>query len=106
MKRYILIIATILMHHSCIIANEVKHFSHTYIKTSYTNTTAQGVANIQASKGILGHHGGNSGYEGVGYSTSSPESAIRNCCYWGQKTPVDIGVAYGKNGWYACVRYK
>lgn len=83
-------------------------------KNSYTNnvyssgdtSTAQGVAQIQADKGYCGHFGGNSGYEGVGYSTISSDHAIRNCCYWGQKTPVDIGVARGRNGWFACVRYR
>jgi hypothetical protein len=74
---------------------------------SYGNTSsAQGVAEIQASKGYCGHFGGNSGYEGVGFSTVSSDHAIKNCCYWGQKTPIDIGVARGRNGWYACVRYK
>ena len=76
--------------------------------TSYNlNSSAQGVAQIQASRNSMGHCGGNRGqYEGVGYSSSSSEAAIKRCCYWGQRTPVDIGVARGKNGWYACVRYR
>lgn len=77
--------------------------SRTY---SYTNSTAQGVAQIQANRGSMGHCGGNTGYEGVGFSSRSADEAIRNCCYWGKKTPIDIGVARGRNGWYACVRYK
>ena len=76
--------------------------------TSYNlNSSAQGVAQIQANRNSMGHCGGNGGqYEGVGYSSSSSEAAIKRCCYWGQRTPVDIGVARGKNGWYACVRYR
>jgi hypothetical protein len=106
MKLCILLILTVTICISHAVANEIRYFSHTNVKMSYTNTIAQGVANIQANKGILGHHGGNRGYEGVGFSTRSANEAIKNCCYWGQKTPIEIGVAYGKNGWYACVRYK
>ena len=73
---------------------------------SYTNSTAQGVAEIQANRNSMGHCGGNRGYEGVGFSSRSADEAIRNCCYWGQKTPIEIGVSKGRNGWYACVRYK
>lgn len=73
---------------------------------SYTNSTAQGVAEIQANRGSMGHCGGNRGYEGVGFSSRSADEAIKNCCYWGQKTPIEIGVARGRNGWYACVRYR
>lgn len=70
---------------------------------------AQQKANIQASNQRMQHLGGSFGggrYEGVGFSTSSPEDAIRKCCYWGQRTPVDIGVQRGNNGWYATVLYK
>jgi hypothetical protein len=68
-------------------------------------SSAQGVAEMQAQSGSCRHFGGNDGYEGVGYSTSSADDAIRHCCYWGQRKPRDIGVARGRNGWYACVRY-
>jgi hypothetical protein len=70
------------------------------------NSTAQGVAEMQASRGVCSHFGGNSGYEGVGFSTSSADDAIRRCCYWGQRRPRDIGVARGPRGWHACVRYE
>lgn len=69
------------------------------------NGSAQGVAELQARAGSCRHFGGNSGYEGVGFSSSSADDAIRHCCYWGQRKPRDIGVARGRNGWYACVRY-
>ena len=56
---------------------------------------------------MMGYIGGNKGKsEGVGFSRISSKDAISNCCYWGQMTPVDIGVSKGKYGWYACVRYK
>jgi hypothetical protein len=80
-----------------------KTYSYTNL---LSNSTAQGVAEIQANRGSMGHCGGNNGYEGVGFSSSSSDAAIRNCCYWGQRTPIEIGVARGRNGWYACVRYR
>jgi hypothetical protein len=70
------------------------------------NSTAQGVAETQARRGKCVHVGGNSGYEGVGFSSRSADHAIKSCCYWGKRKPLDIGVARGHNGWYACVRYK
>lgn len=84
--------------------------SRTY---SYTNSapsnvdtsSAQGVAEAQAQCGQCRHFGGNSGYEGVGFSSAGPEEAKRNCCFWGSRTPREIGVARGPRGWFACVRY-
>jgi hypothetical protein len=70
---------------------------------------AQQKATQQASEGRMRHVGGSMGtgrYEGVGFSTSSADEAIRKCCYWGQKTPTGIGVARGSNGWYATVLYR
>lgn len=74
--------------------------------TSYAeNSNAQGVAEMQARCGQCKHFGGNRGYEGVGYSTRSADAAVKNCCYWGQRKPREIGVARGPRGWFACVRY-
>ena len=84
--------------------------------TAYTSLTApvsgghtgsaQGVAEMMASRGVMGHFGGNSGYEGVGMG-SSPEDALGRCCYSNSgMAVVDQGVACGRNGkWYACKRY-
>jgi len=67
--------------------------------------TATGVAQVCASRGVLSHIGGNGNLmEGIGMA-STPEAAIRNCCYYGQIQIVDQGVAQGPNGmWYACIR--
>ena len=72
---------------------------------NYTGS-AQGVAEMMASRGVMQHFGGNSGYEGVGMG-SSPEEALGNCCYSRNGWAVaDQGVACGRNGkWYACKRY-
>ena len=70
---------------------------------------AQAKAEQQARSGVMRHVGGSMGagrYEGVGFSTESADHAIRKCCYWGQRTPVDIGVARGRTGWYATVLYR
>jgi len=82
--------------------------SYTYTSsapTSADTASAQGVAETQAQCGSCRHFGGNSGYEGVGYSTASAAAAIRSCCFWGQRKPREIGVARGARGWFACVRY-
>ncbi|MEQ1828762.1 MAG: hypothetical protein ABL921_22555 [Pirellula sp.] len=73
------------------------------------NCVAQQKASQQASSGQMRHVGGSMGtgrYEGVGFSSRSPDEAIRKCCYWGQRTPVGIGVSRGQNGWFATVLYR
>lgn len=72
-----------------------------------SSSTAQAKANRLASLGRLSHVGPLAGrYEGVGFSSRSREDAIRSCCYWGQRTPTDIGAARGPSGWFAVVGYR
>ena|SRR5688500_6672131 len=74
---------------------------------SYSTATAQGVANIMAARGVVGHFGGNPGYEGCGMGVS-PQAAYNICCYAnsGMRT-VDVGYARGRNGmWYCCRWYR
>lgn len=70
---------------------------------------AQSKANRMANNGVMQHLGGGFGaggrYEGVGMA-STREGAIRNCCYWGRRTPVDIGAATNGRRWFACVIYR
>ena len=70
-------------------------------------STAQGVAEIQARLGRVGHFGGNRGYEGCG-SGPTPEAALANCCYsTSGMAVIDQGVAQGRGGqWFACKRYR
>lgn len=72
-----------------------------------TIVPAQQAAEDMARTGVLRHCGRAGGRpEGIGMGFSR-DSAIRNCCFWGQRKPVEIGVAQGRNGrWYACVRYQ
>ena len=75
---------------------------------SYSDTgSAQGVAEIMARTGRVGHWGGNNGYEGCG-SGSSQQAAYSNCCYANSNlTTGDVGYAQGNNGqWYCCRRYR
>lgn len=71
---------------------------------------AQMKANIQARAGKCFHPGGGFGqharYEGVGFSSVSPQAAINACCYANSKQPVEVGVARGPRGWHATVLYR
>lgn len=69
--------------------------------------TAQDHAVVLARRGALVHSGCGQA-EGIGFSTLGPEQAKRNSCFWGKRTPVDIGVAWSpiRRGWYAVVRYR
>jgi len=84
------------------------------VGSRYTSTNpqpglAQQKARQAAQMSFRDHVGGSLGganFEGVGWSNQSPQSAIQNCCYWGQKPPAQIGVSKSSDGcWYACVLY-
>lgn len=72
-----------------------------------TISSAQQDAETMARTGVLRHCGRNGGRrEGIGFSSSSPEAAERNCCFYGRYRIVDRGVARGPRGWYAVLRYE
>ena len=77
------------------------------MKNAFDTSTAQGVANIMASRGYVGHFGGNPGYEGCGMA-STKEGAYSICCYANSgMATVDVGYAQAPNGyWYCCRRYR
>ena len=86
---------------------QVSYTSASVRTANYGTATAQGVAQIMASTGRVGHWGGNSGYEGCG-SGATPAAAYNNCCYAnsGMRT-VDVGYARGSSGmWFCCRRYR
>jgi hypothetical protein len=73
---------------------------------TFTVTTAQADAEEMARTGILRHCGRSGGRrEGIGFSASSADAAIRNCCFYGQFKAREIGVARGRRGWFAVIRY-
>jgi hypothetical protein len=77
------------------------------VTTTTTVTSAQQDAETMARTGVLRHCGRAGGRrEGIGFSTVSPDHAMRNCCFWGKYRPREIGVARGRRGWYACIRYE
>jgi hypothetical protein len=70
--------------------------------------SAQWKAEQSARMGSVQHIGGGFGggsFEGNGFG-ATPEQAIQNSCYWGQRTPIQIGVARGANGYYATIFYR
>jgi hypothetical protein len=72
-----------------------------------TITSAQQDADEMARSGVMRHCGRNGGRrEGIGFSTSSPDAALRNCCYYGKYRIVEKGVARGPRGWFAVIRYE
>lgn len=111
MRRFILAAAVVLMCCNSVYAKPRRTYtSYSSAPTqSYSGETssAQGVAEIMARTGRVGHWGGNTGYEGCG-SGSSPDAAYRNCCFANSgMTTVDVGYAQGRNGqWYCCRRYR
>jgi len=103
MKKMILFVAICGIMNVC----DAKPRNYSYTTNySINNSTAQGVAETMASRNIVGHFGGNSGYEGCG-SGSTPQQAYNNCCFANSgMITVDIGYAQGKNGrWFCCRRY-
>ena len=70
--------------------------------------SAQWKAEQSARMGSVQHLGGGFGggsFEGNGFG-ATPDQAVRNSCFWGQRTPIEIGVARGANGYYATIFYR
>ena len=70
-----------------------------------TGSSAQERAEAMAASGRLSHDGTYAGPEGVGFSPRSAVDAIANCCYAGRLQARDVGVARGRDGWYAVQGY-
>jgi hypothetical protein len=69
-------------------------------------SSAQQDAETMARTGVLRHCGTAGRREGIGFSSSSPDAAVKNCCYYGRYRIVERGVARGPRGWYAVLRYE
>jgi hypothetical protein len=81
----------------------VPAFADRYV--TRVRTSAQEDAEFMARTGRFTHRGTAGCREGIGYG-STPEQALRNCCYWGRYAVREKAVARGANGrYYAVVRY-
>jgi DNA-directed RNA polymerase subunit N (RpoN/RPB10) len=72
-------------------------------------TSAQTDAEQMARTGVLRHCGRNGMFrEGIGFSTSGPDAAIRSCCYYGRYRIVEKAVVWSpvRRGWFAVIRYE
>lgn len=72
------------------------------------SSVAQWKADQLAARGQLVHLGGGFGggsHEGIGFGATA-EQATQACCFWGQREPIEIGVAQGSSGYYAVVLYR
>ena len=75
------------------------------VSGSGAQAKAEAMARMQSMQHLGGGFGGGS-FEGVGMA-STRDGAITRCCFWGQRTPIEIGAAQGANGmWYAAVFYR
>jgi hypothetical protein len=73
-----------------------------------TITSAQTDAEEMARTGVLRHCGRAGGRrEGIGVG-STPEAALRNCCFYGRYRIVEKGVAYSplRRQYFAVIRYE
>ncbi len=74
-----------------------------------TVVSAQEHADQLAATNTFAHCGRRGvGYEGLGFSTVSPDAAVRRSCFYGQRRVREIGTAWcpARRGWVAVVRYE
>ena len=73
------------------------------------DNSAQRHAERLAATGAFSHcpDRGGAPYEGLGFSSSSPDDACRRACFWGRRPVREIGTAWcpHRRGWVAVVRY-
>ena len=103
---------TVVQANSVITTQPVTTQAAPVISQSVPQAAASGSAQWKAEQsariGSVQHLGGGFGggsFEGNGFGPT-PDQAIRNACYWGQRTPIEIGVARGSNGYYATIFYR
>jgi hypothetical protein len=78
------------------------------VVTTTTIVSAESSAQQMARTGVLKHCGRAGGRrEGIGFSTASPESARKACCFFGRYRIVEEAVVWSpiRRGWFAVIRY-
>lgn len=72
-------------------------------------SSAEDDAQLMASTGVLRHCGRAGGRrEGIAFSTTSADHAIRSCCFYGRYRIVERAVVWSplRRGWFAVIRYE
>jgi len=88
-------------------ANRECHADNVVVTTT-TIVSAESSAQQMARTGVLRHCGRAGGRrEGIGFSTTSAESARRACCFFGRYRIVEEAVVWSpiRRGWFAVIRY-
>jgi hypothetical protein len=83
-------------------------FAENVVVTTTTIVSAEESCQRMARTGVLRHCGRAGGRrEGIGFSTTSAESARRACCFFGRYRIVEEAVVWSpiRRGWFAVIRY-
>jgi hypothetical protein len=77
-----------------------------YVSRTVVRTSAAEDAELMARTGRLAHRGTCGCREGIGMG-STPEAALRACCFYGRYSIREKAVVRGANGrYYAVIRYE
>lgn len=89
-----------------VVAAAVAQAETVVVRGPATVVTAQDHAVVLARRGTLVHSSCGQ-TEGIGCG-ATPESARRNCCFFGKRQIVEEGVAYSpaRRMWFAVIRYR
>ena len=80
-----------------------------YVVTTTAVVTAEDSCQQMARTGVLRHCGRAGGRrEGIGFSTTSPDAALKACCFFGRYRIAEKAVVYSpiRRGWFAVIRYE
>jgi len=80
-----------------------------FVVTTTTVVTAEDSCQQMARTGVLRHCGRAGGRrEGIGFSTTSPDAALKACCFFGRYRIAEKAVVWSpiRRGWFAVIRYE
>lgn len=89
-------------------ANRECH-AENYVVTTTTVVSAEDSCQQMARTGVLRHCGRAGGRrEGIGFSTTSPDAALKACCFFGRYRIAEKAVVWSpiRRGWFAVIRYE
>jgi len=79
------------------------------VVTTTTVVSAEDSCQQMARTGVLRHCGRAGGRrEGIGFSTTSPDAALKACCFFGRYRIAEKAVVWSpiRRGWFAVIRYE